>query len=139
MIDLYFINKFITSINEPLNKKQTKTNGFSIIFNIITLLLALYIYNNCNESHSFELIPTILFPFFYILYNLVARQHCLTYRKNITGTKSNIQPNVESGNQPNVESGNQSGTTPIAGDSTGTGTGNQQGGAYSDTISSIGY
>lgn len=129
MIDLYFINKFITSINEPLNKKQTKTKGFSIIFNIITLLLSLYIYNNCNESHSFELIPTILFPFFYILYNLVARQHCLTYRKNIISTKSNTQPTGDTGIL--------SGTTPIVRDNNGNG--NQQGGAYSDTISSIGY
>ena len=117
MIDLYFIKKYAYSINEPLNKKHTGNNNLCMIGQIFIFIVSLYIYNLCNENHSFEFIPAILFPVMYILYNTLARQGCL--KMNLKSGDKSSDISISGSDIPDV---------------------NQVGGNInSDTISSIGY
>lgn len=90
MIDLYFINKYISTRNEAFNKNKTN-NLLCGILNLIILSISLYYYNDCNHIHSFEFVPAVLFPLLYIMYHTFSHQRCIKNNISINNTDINQQ------------------------------------------------
>ena len=69
----------------------------STLFNILEIVilgLALFIHYRCNDTINVEIIAPILFPFFYIVYNIYKKQECFldifkfTSKKDIGSSES---------------------------------------------------
>jgi hypothetical protein len=84
MIDIYLLYNVFNKLNEHYDKSSDKKNNVHYdICSFTILIIAVLIFNNCNNDNPFEIFFVVFTPILYIIYYILYNHTCRITKENI--------------------------------------------------------